>query len=336
MQRLPVPLLAVLVTVVLTGMALTGVAAAQPPEAIRVAGDDSTAFSIALSRQVFADAGADGITALHAVLGRDDVFADSLAAGPLLGGGPLLYVPGGEAGTLPEAVAEELGRLLPPGATVYLAGGTAAVSSDIEEAVDALGFLPVRAGGEDRTETAAAIAGEHVRLAGAPTTVLLARAGDWPDAIAGGSLAASEGLPILLTDGDAASVAAAAFLDAHPDAEVVILGGVAAISDAVAAELGAERRLAGSTRIGTAAAVAPAFGPDVDGATIANGYVEDGWVEGNAAATLLQPLLLIGPGADDLPGEVRQTLRDRTGPLVVVGGTAAVSDATLEAAEAAR
>lgn len=319
---------------------LVGAARAGDPDATRVEGDAPTAFSIALSQQIFQDAGDSGPTAVHAVLGRDDEFADSLAAGPLLAGGPLLYVPGGMTGTLPAEVATELGRVLPPGSVVYIAGGNAAISDEIQTGVDELGFLPIRLAGEERTATAAAIAEEAAEYFGEPQTILLALAGNWPDAVAGGSLAASasgsEGaVPILLTDGESLSDAANTFIEGQPDAEVVVLGGDAVIAQAVVDAAGATRRLAGDTRAGTAAAIAGEFPDGVTGASLIQGFVDDGWVRGNAGAALRQPLLLNGPTPDAINAPTRDVLSGRT-ELFVLGGTAAISDDGVTQAEEAR
>jgi putative cell wall-binding protein len=336
MPTMPRPALIALVVTAIVGVLSIGVATAQAPAAVRVTAADPIAVGIAVSQQIFDDAAGSGTTALHVVLGRDDVFADTLAAGPLLGGGPLLYVPGGADGTLPDVVASEIERVIPPGSPVYLAGGTDAVSQAIEDDLAERGFLTIRAGGEERTTTATAIAAESVRLYGEPEAVLVADAGNWPDAIAGAALAASEGLPIVLTDAQTASPAAIEFLAELPDAEVIVLGGPATITDAVATALGADRRLQGETRVNTAVAIAAEFPEDVIGTAVINGYPEDGWVEGNAAAALLHPLYLIGPDAGGLPDVVAQALQGRTGDLTVVGGTDRISETALTAAEDAR
>ena len=308
---------------------------AQPPAPVRVEGGSPAEYSVALSQAVFDDAGGDGTVALHAVIGRDDAFADSLAAGPLLNGGPLLYVPGGEGGTLPDEVAAELQRILPPASIVHIVGGTAAVSQEVEDAIDALGFIVVRLAGEERTATAVAIAERAEQDMGPADTVLVAQAGDWPDAVAGGSLAASEGYPLVLTDGTTASVATVEHL-ADRDVEVVVLGGTAAISEEVATALGADRRIEGATRAHTAAAMVGEFGADVTGTSVIHGYDDDGWVEGNAAATLLQPLLLNGPEVDALNPPVLGALDGRDGSLFVLGGTDLVGETAVQQADDAR
>jgi hypothetical protein len=180
------------------------------------------------------------------------------------------------------------------------------------------------------------VATEAERLQGAADVVLLALATDWPDAVAGASLAASEGHVILLTESGSLAAATEAFLAERPEAEVWVLGGDAVIPEDVADAAGADRRLAGPTRVDTAAAIAAALPDDVRGATLAQGYAEDGWVEGNAGAAVLQPLLITGPSTTDLPGAVTAAMAGRDGPLTVLGGPDRIADEAVAQAEAAR
>ena len=88
----------------------------------------------------------DGM-ASHAVIGRDDVFVDNLAATALVGRfGTLLLTTGGADAQPRQEMLEELQRALGPGRCevggapqVYLAGGDAAVSTAVEQAVAELG-----------------------------------------------------------------------------------------------------------------------------------------------------------------------------------------------------
>jgi hypothetical protein len=88
--------------------------------AVRVAGGGPTtpvAQAVAVSRAAFISGGAR-----HAVIARDDDFADALAGSTLGGGrGPLLFA--GSRGPLPAATRDELRRAVRGGATVYLLGG---------------------------------------------------------------------------------------------------------------------------------------------------------------------------------------------------------------------
>jgi len=314
-------------------------------------GQSPEQFSVQLSQTTFdpaqglveletttAPAEAQGaVTAAWGLIGRDDVFPDSLASGPLLGGASLLYVPGGPEGTLGAEVEAELLRTLDPGSTVYLAGGTDAVSADVESRTAELGFLPLRLGGVDRISTSVTIARETVRLQGAPERIYVASAANFPDAIAGGALAADDGSPLVLTAPDQLSESTTAFLDEFgDDAEVVFLGGNAAIADAVFEAAGGDARIGGETRSHTAALLAQRWPDDRTGAALIQGYAEDGWVQGTAGATAIQPLLLAGPGADTLNQPTKDALAGRTGPLFVLGGTDRLTDAVAQQAADAR
>ena len=85
--------------------------------------------------------------ATHAVLGRADAFADSLAGAPLADTGPLLYT---ATDALPAVTRDELVRILAPGATVYLLGGTSAIGPGVEAELTGLGFTVTRLAGADR------------------------------------------------------------------------------------------------------------------------------------------------------------------------------------------
>lgn len=195
-----------------------------------------------------------GGQANHAVIVRDDAFPDALSAGPLAGGdGPLLLTPPGPA--LHPGVRLALERALPRGATVYLVGGEAAVTPGVEAELRDAGWSPRRVSGEDRVETAAAVARTLAERDGPPSTVLVATSEDWPDAAAGGAYGAATGSPVLLAHPDRVPAATQTFLAASAPDQVVVLGGSGVLGDGVVAAAGAWR-VAGPTREATAAAVA--------------------------------------------------------------------------------
>lgn len=200
----------------------------------------------------------------HAVLARGDMFADALAGSALgMGEGPLLFASG--TGTLPSPTKRELARVLPEGSTVYVLGGVSALPAGIEDELRAMGLRPVRLSGASREQTAVAVAREAIRLRAALSLpraagVLLATRSDWPDAVAGGSLAAITGSPVLLTPRDALPAAVEEFLREVRPEQVTVLGGTGAVGAAVAQRAaglaGATLvRLAGAARDETAVAV---------------------------------------------------------------------------------
>ncbi len=239
------------------------------------------------------------------MLARVDAFADALAGTALLHDAPLLLTGGA---TLDGRAAAELDRVLADGDTVYLLGGTGALSSTVAQQVADRGFRVVRLAGASRVETAVAVATEAQRLSGR-REVLLARAygpaGDptaaWADSVAAGGLAATLGVPVVITPGDRMHPAVAAFLARTRPTRTVVLGGAAALSTAVEQAAPKAVRVAGADRTATAAALATrGWGSATTGArrfVVVNGEQPDGWTFGLAAAGLSAdaraPMLLV-------------------------------------------
>ncbi|WP_108667147.1 cell wall-binding repeat-containing protein [Euzebya rosea] len=277
--------------------------------------DDPIQAAIDLSNLRFTEPTAfaqDTRTVPFAVLARADVFADALGGSVLTGDAPLLYTAGD---TLDPRTATELDRILDDG-TVYLLGGTAALSDDVERAITDAGHTPVRLAGPSRVETALAVADLALTLTPDPDGVMLARADGpadnptaaWADAITAGGLAADIGQPILLTPTDTLHPAVADWLDGQ-DLPVTALGGPAAISDDVVDRISATRAN-GTTRYGTAVTVADLWPATSGGYVIANGTADDAWAftlaAAGAAADLDQPTLLVD--SDRLPDETDDRL----------------------------
>jgi putative cell wall-binding protein len=246
--------------------------------------------AVDVSRGSFVDG-----TAEHVLIGRDDVFADSLAGAALAGkDGPILYTSGGPDGELAPQTQTELRRVLGPatgcngGKTVFILGGANAVSKQVEDDIKAMGYCVRRFSGGSRVETSVAIAEEVLRRTGS-TQVLLARADIWADAATGGAYAAAAGAPIVVTQSSELHQAVAGFLGQHKPKDLVLLGGDAALSPdvhAAAAKLATVRRVSGQARDLTAVAIASQLWPSQQpsGVVLVNGYAETGWAYALAAA----------------------------------------------------
>lgn len=221
------------------------------------------AQAAAMSRETF-----DVESAVHAVLARTDDFADALAGSALgFGVGPVLFTT--PTGPMVNSTKTELQRAVQPGGTVYILGGTAALPATLEGELGALGFEPMRIAGTTRELTAVAAAEELERFLAEsdfeqPAVALVANAYNWPDAVTAGSFGALFGMPVLVTATDALHPAVATFLSDRAWDRVYVVGGTAALSDATRAAIiaaaglvsGDVPRLAGTTRNGTAVAVA--------------------------------------------------------------------------------
>lgn len=278
--------------------------------------------------------------AAAAVLARADDYADALAGVGLAHarGAPLLLTPGA---ALDAVTGAALRRHLRPGATVYVLGGTGAVSAAVSDEVRALGFEVSRLAGADRYETAVTVATVQMEAMGkdGAGTAVVASGADFADALTVSVPAARGGWPVLLTPPDALHPATAAFLRAHGTHGIEVVGGGAAVDDRVADALDAiapVRRTAGVDRYATAAAVAARFlgaaadevglTADTDaGMALAGGTA---WPDALPGAVLAArsgaPLLLTG---DRLPDATAAAVTAARPSVVhVFGGPAAVSE----------
>jgi len=190
-----------------------------------------------------------------------------------------------------------------------------------------------RWGGPDRYATAVALGraatdglttrGDVVIVAGTQASVV--------DGLVAGPLAASLDAPVLLATADGIPEATKTELRKRDPRRVWLVGGVGVLGQGVERTLAAlgvrdVRRLAGSDRYGTAAAVAAAM-PAGSSAVLASGAqanLVDAAAAGGAAAATGQPVLLTATGA--LPAATRGALQARgVRSTTVVGGTGAVS-----------
>ena len=301
------------VVALVVAVAVPAAAQSDPGGVERIFGPDRIATATAISFNLWPDQAAS-----VAVVARADVAADALAATPLAVTGPLLLSP---ADRLPDSVADELVRVLPPDATVVLAGGPAALSDQVADDIAALGLTPVRAAGPDRAATAVAIA---ELVAQAPERIYLADGDGFADAMAAGSAAGRHGdAVVMLTRGQDVPAVTADAVGRHPDAEVVAVGAAAA---AAAGDL-ADRTIVGVDVYDTAAKVAAdvaSAGPAGTVALASGENFPDGLAGGAHAAAQGIPLLLTA--RDGLPDTTRAAT-DALGvtDLVVYGGTAAIS-----------
>lgn len=189
-----------------------------------------------------------------------------------------------------------------------------------------------RVAGTSAVETAIAVS--QATFGDGADTVFVATRRDHADVLAAGPAAVAQRAPILLSDHGSLSPATIAEIQRLAPERIVIVGGTAAVSDAVRTQLrglaSAVERLAGADRYGTAAAVAATFETGVGVVRVATGRsFADGLVAGAASAQSPGPVLLTD--GTSLSEETRlQLMRLSADVIHVVGGSAAVSDTVLE------
>lgn len=283
-----------------------------------MAGADRTVTAVELSRAAFQP----GVPVVFIATGGN--FADALSAGPAAAklGGPILLA----GQDLPAATAEELARLQPQ--RIVIVGGDAAVSGAVQQQLGSYSGNVERWAGSNRFATSTLVSSQ-VFEAGSP--VYVATGDSFPDALSGGVAAGVADGPVLLVSPDEVPDVVAAEIARLEAPSVTLLGGEQAISSDVQAALGENvSRVAGADRFETAAQVArTAFPAGANTVFVATGAdFADALAGVPVAATSGGPILLVT--ADDVPAATAAAM-EQLAPqrVVVLGGTAAVSDSVM-------
>ena len=293
----------------------------------RMSGSDRIATAVDISKQGWKA----GATA-NVIIANGYSFADALAGVPLSKAldAPILLTSGK---SLESSVADALASL---GAkNIYILGGTAVVSGDIEKALTGKNYTVTRLAGSTRYETSVKIAEKIIALRGKSETVYISNSNSFADALSAGPAAALEGCPILYTAANGVlDKATKDFITAGKYVRARLIGGTAVISDAVKNDLKAcgvtsTVRLAGSNRYETCLAAVKASEAKFtgNGISIATGEAfPDALAGGAFAAKQGVPLIL----ATASPAkEMQEWLHAKdAAQMYVFGGTAVVSDLT--------
>ncbi|MEA2650485.1 MAG: hypothetical protein QOI85_206, partial [Chloroflexota bacterium] len=185
-----------------------------------------------------------------------------------------------------------------------------------------------RLSGANRFETAAAIS-EATFVPFVPYLFIATGMG-FPDALAGGAVAAQTGSPLLLVQQNSIPAATLAEIQRLQPWEIYVLGGTGVVSNMVLGQLdelgfNGAYRIAGANRYATAAAVSQGWTAGVPNVFIATGLSFPDALAGVPAGSVLGgPLLLTA--TTSLPNETKLELQ-RLNParVVILGGTGVVS-----------
>jgi hypothetical protein len=293
------------------------------PAITRLAGSDRYATAAAISA-AYAQVGntvyiASGATA-----------ADALAAGPAATyayGSLLLTAPT----SLPAATIAELVRIRPT--SIVVLGGTGAVSTGVETALQSYAPIVRRIGGPNRYATAADIAGAWNNA----DRVFLAEGTGFADALSAGAAAGVAQAPLLLTSTTSLAPETSAVLKRLHPSVIYVIGGTGVVSDAVAKKAAAIDgstviRVAGADRYATSAAIADEFFSETLPTAFANGSgFADALAGSPLAARQSGPLILTrqaclpSPSAEHLSWYPAESLTV-FGGVSVIANSAATKD----------
>lgn len=289
----------------------------------RLSGGDRIETAIAISNKGWTRSGS-------VVLASSVKYPDALAGVPLAGAlnAPIILTGGA---SLEGKVLSEIKRL--EAKTVYILGGSSAVSAQIEKSLGSAGCKVKRISGSDRYATAAAIAKELKAVLEKSVGELYFVSGtNFPDALSIGSIAAIKGCPILyVSKSGGVDKATAGYISSSGCKKAVVLGGKAAVSEAGEKSLKAlglsASRISGNDRYATALAIYKKYNSVFSSGsiTVATGSnFPDALAGGAYAAKLKCPVILVG---DSVSAGLKSYVRSFDCENVYIfGGEKAVSN----------
>ncbi|MFH0830473.1 MAG: cell wall-binding repeat-containing protein [Parcubacteria group bacterium] len=323
-----------LVVILTLGILVTKPATTRAAEDIgRIAGSNRFETAAMTSAATYMPGAAQGV-----VLASGRTFPDALSGVSLARviDGPLLLT---EKDSLPAPTQTELLRALTPNnfMAVYVLGGTGAISQAVADQVAALGYTVIRISGNDRYQTAKAIAEQIDQLrSNDEDTAYIVSGNAYADALSISPFAGLGKQVLLLSQPKTLSDSVKEYLASNQAViHITIVGGTSVISGGIQeelAELGySVGRIAGADRYETSVQVAWLFGGSPEGIGVASGEgFSDALAAGPQLAGLSWPLLLtkktnIGCIAT---GNYLYDNRDSIGEGHLYGGTAVIAGAT--------
>lgn len=190
----------------------------------RLAGKDRYSTSEAIVREGWPNG-----SATRVFIATGAGFADALSAGAAAGSlnAPVVLVPGSSASAPASAkkLLTDLGA-----STLYIAGGTGAVSSSLVNSIKGTRTVE-RFSGSSRYDTSAKIGTRFGTVGG---SLYLANGGGFADALTGAAVAGSKKAPMLLSQGGCLPKSIRGAQETLLPGTIWLLGGKGALSDAVA------------------------------------------------------------------------------------------------------
>lgn len=287
----------------------------------RLAGTDRYKTSVEISKSGWKDGSSQG-----AVLATGENYPDALSAAPLAKkiNAPILLTNKDQLNSDTEAELKRLGVK-----TVYIIGGTGAVSPQVEAKLKLMKIDVIRLGGNTRYETAIKVAKEL----NAPDELAVTTSDSFSDALSIAPFAAMKNMPIILVPKDNVPQCVQDYLSSVKIDKTYIVGGTDIISDAVSKKFSNPYRIIGSDEYQRNIQVIKTFLNDIHGNSIyiATGNKFPDALSGSAVACMeSSPIMLVG---DEPTAEMESFISQNKASISefkVLGGEGAVSSATLD------
>ncbi len=292
---------------------------------LRIAGNNRAWTSIQVAEKLKEESGLKQFDSVIIASGKD--FADALSGTYLadLLNAPILLVRDNKKADVAD-ILSYVKENLPAGKTVYILGGPAAVSEDVEAQYS--DYTVKRLAGGSRYKTNLAILEEIEKLGGDMSEILISTGLDYADSLS----ASAAKKPMLMVKGDGAlRDDQKAYIGEH-DAKYYIIGGPKAVNEDIENELmlysGNVERVMGGNRYLTAVAVADKFIADPKGVAVSfSEDFPDALCGGVLASKMGYSLMFAKEGRekDAVAYIADHELKDG----IVLGGEKALSDAVV-------
>lgn len=285
----------------------------------RIAGTDRYLTSIEISKF-----GWQG-TCETAIIATGENFPDALSAAPLARkyNAPILLT---YADTLKPELYSEINRLKV--SKVFIIGGIGVVSKPIEDQLTSKGIKCTRLAGEDRYGTSAAVA----KMLDPNNRAIVTTGENFPDALSIAPYAASNGIPILLTDPNELPDKIAECIKERGVSSTYVIGGIGAVSKQVMASLPKPERIEGEDRYATNLAILKMFDSQFDFSKIylATGNNFPDALSGSALASLTKsPIVLTDANPLPKTREYMDLNSSKLKEAYVIGGDGVIEDSAI-------
>jgi putative cell wall-binding protein len=286
----------------------------------RIAGIDRFETAAKIAQQGWEDGSSE-----YAVLsaGMDENLVDALTAAPLASimDAPILLTEGESLNAFAKAELERLEVT-----TVYVTSGTGIIKQPVLDELQQMDIEVVNLGGLNRYQTAINIAKEI----GDFDQIVVSTAWSNADALSVASLAAYQGIPILLSDVDKLPSELVSYLSPLTSQieKTYVLGGVGALSETVEKALPHPTRLGGKDRYATNMAILEAFmgAIELEKVYVASGNdgnLVDALAGSSLAAQTASAMVLVDKAG--LSSETRSFVKDKIFPvypdnMIALGG----------------
>lgn len=291
----------------------------------RIYGQDRYQTAVKASQAGWSDG------ANYAVIVSGEEYTDSFCAVPLAkaNNAPILLT---RRNSIDLETLNEIKRLKVK--YIYLIGGESYISKNVEEQLKLQGISKVeRLSGSDRYETSVKIA----EKLGPSSKVILVSDKGYADALSAATVAAIEGIPILVTCTNIVPNSISKYITSNEIKNTYVIGGTASISNSVAFSMPGLQRIEGENRYETNIKVMKNFSKDFDfsnvytvsaSAALINAFADS--LGGAAlAAKTNSPIVLVG---NELENSTREFIKSNIFPnskITVLAGESAIPNSAI-------